>query len=241
MRTLHSNGVVLRMAKYTWKIAWLKHYNAISPVPRNIGQNDKKTFYKSIVAAIIKALSLQPSNHIWKSHAREYLSLIEDYIAATRNRLLQDDPQSSHDDIIEPLARTVLPGIMTLVAWSTRISFGLIMHLISARLKQASSVITMFETTTELLQCIVIQLVSPCSQKRLFRGDLHTCQLHCTRCGRSFGIVDTLEKVLANAQLSILTHYGLSIQESTNTHDYLFRQVLPPIFANPSNLSLAVR
>ena len=116
MRTLCRDGVVLRMAQYTWKIAWLKHYNAISPVPRNIGQNDKKTFYKSIVAAIIKALSLQPSNHIWKSHAREYLSLIEDYIAATRNRLLQDDPQSSHDDIIEPLARTVLPGIMTLVA-----------------------------------------------------------------------------------------------------------------------------
>ena len=116
MRTLCSDGVVLHMAQYTWKIAWLKHYNAISPVPRNIGGKDKRSFYKSIVQKIINALSKQPTNHIWKSTTREHLTRIEDYIVATRNRLLQYDPQSSHDDIIEPLARTVLPGIMTLVA-----------------------------------------------------------------------------------------------------------------------------
>ena len=101
---------------------------------------------------------------------------------------------------------------------------------------------TMFETATKLLQCIVIQLKSPCSEKRLFRGDLHTCQLHCTWRGRSFGIIDTLEKVLANAQLPILSHYDLlSTHVDPTSHDYLFREVLPPIFASSYNLSLAVR
>ena len=44
------------------------------------------------------------------------------------------------------------------------------MHLISARLQKLPGVskVTMFETTAELLQCIVLQLISPCSNRRLF-------------------------------------------------------------------------
>ena len=236
MRRLCSDGVVLRMPKYTWKIAWIKHYNAISPVPRQGGQGDKIMFYKNIVKDIISELSLQPSNHMWKSNSRDHLTCIEGFISTVREKLVERGRN------MEDLPKRVVQGIMETVAKTTRISLGLIMHLVSARLKKASSVITMFETTTEILQCIVIQLVSARSQKRLFCGDLHTCQLHCTRCGRSFGIIDTLEKVLANAQWSILAHYDLQVHNvAFDTYDHLFQNVLPPIFASSSNLSAAVR
>ena len=268
MRQLKSNGVVLRLAKYTWMSAWLKYYNVISLVAQKDNgrrnQGTKMLTYRRGLFDVINALAREPSNHLSRVFSRKvYLNRIAEDIISAENRIPQN---LSADTKWRTLAKAVLPHILRGVAQTTRISFGLIMHLISARLQQLPAKVTMFETTAELLQCIVLQLISPCSNRRLFSGDLHTCQLHCTRCGRCFGVIDTLDVVLANAQFAILKHHGLCVvhweKVSSEERDlpsdgdetdlscygtrdeklhFLFENVLPPIFASVSNLDEAMK
>ena len=267
MRYLKSNGVVLRMAKYTWLTAYLKHYNEFTLIPRKTlrqgkQEKGKKLLYRKMFSDVIHELAHKPSNHIWESSPRGYLNRIKNKISEAKKTLTPNLPP---DTLMRTLGIKTLPDIIKVVAATTRVSFGLIMHLISARLQKGMVKLSMFETTAELLQCIVLQLVSPCSNMRLFNGDLHTCQLHCTRCATSFGIIGTPEVVLANAQFAILKHHGICIlpwdqvsrgesdlQSDGNETDlnsfssggemqeFLFENVLPPMFANVKNLSKAM-
>ena len=213
MREVKSNGVMLRLAKYTWMGAWLKYYNAISLVAKNDNegrnQGTKIHRYRKTLFDVINVLAREPANHISRVFPRgHYINRLEEVIMLAEERLPSDLPSETR---MRTLRKSVLPFILKRVAETTRISFSLIMHLVSERLQKFSGQVTMFETTAELLQCIVIQLIDPCSNMRLFSVDLHTCQLHCTRCGRSFGVTDTLDVVLANAQIAILKHHGLCV------------------------------
>ena len=268
MREVRSNGVMLRLAKYTWLGAWLKYYNAISLVAKNDneGQNQgtKIHRYRKTLFDVINVLAREPANHISRVFPRGvYINRLNDGISRAEEMTSSELPSVTRMRI---LLKTVLPFILKRVAETTRISFGLIMHLVSERLQKFSGQVTMFETTAELLQCIVIQLIDPCSNMRLFSGDLHTCQLHCTRCGKSFGVTDTLDVVLANAQIAILKHHGLCVlhwdkapsedcdvpidgdETDLSCYDtiaaklqFLFENVLPPIFASEKNLDEAMK
>ena len=266
MRIVKSGGVLLRLAKYTWMEAWLKYYNAISLVAKNDQrksiqgtkiQRNRKLFFD-----VINALASEPSNQISRVFPTKlYINRISNEIRSAEDRLPSD---LSPETQMRVWSNSVMPRIIKRVAETTQISFGLIMHLVSKRMQKFPGQVSMFETTAELLQGIVIQLVTPCSNMRLFSGDLHTCQLHCTRCARSFGVTGTLDVVLANAQIAILKHHGLCVKywEKTSSDDiqidgdetdlscyktrdekvkFLFENVLPPIFASASNLDEAMQ
>ncbi len=97
---------------------------------------------------VINKLAHKPSNHIWKSSPRGYLKQIKNKISEAKKTLTQN---LSTDTLMRALGIKMLPDIIKVVAETTQVSFGLIMHLISARLQKDRVKLSMFETTAELL------------------------------------------------------------------------------------------
>ena len=114
MRQLKSNGVVLHLAKYTWKSAWLKLYNVISLVAQkeNGRQNPrtKMLTYRKGLFDVINALARIPSNHLPRVYSRDfYLNQITKDISSAEKRL----PGNLPPDIkMRSLAKLVLPHIL---------------------------------------------------------------------------------------------------------------------------------
>ena len=90
---IESNGNVIRMPKYTRKVAWIKHYNSIQlPCVESskIKNQRKERLFLRCVKEAIRGLADKPANHTWKSSSRDYIASIESNINSNRSEISGD-------------------------------------------------------------------------------------------------------------------------------------------------------
>lgn len=85
------------------------------------------------------------------------------------------------------------------------------------------------ETTLELLQRISVKIIQPSPKHKCFCGDMHTCQLFCSRFNKTFGLKGPLERVLDCTPVMVLIHYGFLLEE--RPEQMVTFDMLPPLFS----------